>query len=964
MLHILIVSTPHYTGSFAPSFPTTTNKFEDPNRFGMPNTFLNNGKDIFWSSFYQNPAVSQPRYPSTAYFPQTSPSGLYNTLLQQQLQQQQRDNFMRTLTTPAKQEVRGPSVWGQIPIPAIPSNFMSPGGPQNNHQWRQYFRRLQQVNDAQNSWAAQAAAAVIKPKQMFSTDQIFSGSSIPKYQQQFQQQQQFQRQPTPPIEYTKTMLNPTDPIQVQRYYKQIYPGFSKLTEQEKQRRVTMARYLLTPLKILRKDMQMADLRHMINANRSLDSLTKYYKKKPAILYDISNTIHQSSIDNARLLPTSLVKTPDKTYAPRLGVSGNLHLDPAKLLKNIKPKTDTEKTGGIKQHEFVPRLDDAGNLHLDRAKKIFYKSAHPMPISRTRALQIALQRAHASTNKRVNPRVLNKMMQQSAPNSRLNPASNMQTPLNEANPFNDQMTLTGLPVIRQKPSQTNVQRKIATNIPQQNSFLPVMTSDKKVNEIFTAPALIRGKPGHVMNTNPHLTPPQADFPIIRLLMPTSHDYNVNNKNKGNAATPGLYESLNSLFKPSSPITLQTENTGVPLLRTKISPLEKQQLTVNNQLTGVPLIRAKPKVKAGSNLYNDDEPSLGYPRPQITQHPTLSQLAIKTEPPLQNIDPVHGNTALKIKTLRNEKTGNGDPDLNILLNLLNQQKPAEEYTRLLKDALLGGNQGNTKSKVENNAAATKTSPETPMAFRIFDKTKSAHPSTLMGTEKGVLKHHTPTTISLAERKKTAVQLSLVEDFLRTKISDSVGKRPSFMKGAHDTPTVESEQFQSTPLAPQAEHISTPFIEQPGAVELSNFFKEKELESHEIEKVDKPIYKRRKPQQPNNIHNTHTEFLLKTISPDPLPWDKRAKVTFKLSKKSDIPGKPQRVLGMYGSLKKKKKKKKKKKRMSEEEVEFDSSLIKNYTPEYHNSTNRNSKSKKLKTKRKTTNKKLVAKHSKSRS
>ena len=129
--------------------------------------------------------------------------------------------------------------------------------------------------------------------------------------------------------------------------------------------------------------------------------------------------------------------------------------------------------------------------------------------------------------------------------------------------------------------------------------------------------------------------------------------------------------------------------------------------------------------------------------------------------------------------------------------------------------------------------------------------------------------------AEKKKTAKQLSLVEDFLKTKISDA-NKRPSIKL------STESPQMD--------------YVQQPGEAELSNFFKEKELESHEIEKVDKPIFKTR----PTHLQ---TEFLLKTISPDPIPWDKRAKVTFKLSKKSDIPGKPQRVIGMYGSLKKKK-------------------------------------------------------------
>ena len=53
---------------------------------------------------------------------------------------------------------------------------------------------------------------------------------------------------------------------------------------------------------------------------------------------------------------------------------------------------------------------------------------------------------------------------------------------------------------------------------------------------------------------------------------------------------------------------------------------------------------------------------------------------------------------------------------------------------------------------------------------------------------------------------------------------------------------------------------------------------------------------------------EFVLKAISHTAEPWDKRAKVTFKLSKKSDIPDKPLDVVGIFGSLRKKKKRRKK--------------------------------------------------------
>ena len=803
---------------------------------------------------------------------------------------------MRTITT-QRPEVRGPSVWGQIPLPISTGNYMTSRINQNNQLWSQYFQKLQQMNNLQTNWIA--------PKPMYSQDQTAST----EYQQQVVQQ---------PTNYQR-MLNPTDPRQVQKYYEMKYPGFKQLSESEKQRRVTMGRYLLTPLKNLRPNMGMVDLRHMINANKSLDSLSKYFKKKPAVLHDISKTIQQSSFENLPIL-----KSFDKTYAPRLDDNGNLHLDPSintnlnKLVAFNTLNKDPLKQEHLKMHnkeEFVPRLDDAGNLHLDRAKKIFYTSAHPITISRARALQIAMQRAHASTNKRINPIVLNKMVQTSSPSSQLNPKTlsyQYMFPTNQNAILNQEST--GMPILRQK-SITNKPKAI------KNTFLP--------DSIFTGPAIIRGKPEHSVNTF-KLAPLTRDktpsLPIVRLLLPIEQKVRkVFNDKAERAETKSLYQSLNSLFskanientgipllrKPSLTVVPETEITGVPMLRSKTNnALPRQpvlntmlarqpvlntglarQPMVNNQLTGIPMIRAKPK---------EDEPPSNYPTPFIpvngfgrgTGGGRKSTLAITTEPPLHNIERVHGNTALKIKTLREQSSSEQDR----LTNFLKQQNPVDKYKHLLENAL-----GNIKSNIKDNVEIS-LKPK----LQTFDKTKAAPktPPTMKTVEQGALE----TPMSEAEKKKTAKELSLVEDFLRTKISD-VNKRPSFKLSTDSPHMVDFTQNNE---------------QQPGEAELSNFFKEKELESHEIEKVDKPIFKTR----PSHLH---TEFLLKTISPDPIPWDKRAKVTFKLSKKSDIPGKPQRVIGMFGSLKKKKKKKKKK-RMSEDDIEFALSLTKRNTLKVH--------------------------------
>ena len=857
----------------------------------MPSTFTNNGNDI---SFYQSPT----RFPAAAFSTQqqvdyTPPA--YNPFQQQQ---NIRFNLMRTRQQQQqqKQEVRGPTVWGQYPVPIF-RNYISSRTEQNNELWRQYFLRLQQINNLQNDYTT---------KQMYSPD-----PALTEYQQ-------FVRQPT---NYQK-LLSPTDPRQIQKYYESKYPGFTQLSESEKQRRVTMGRYLLTPLKNLRSNMGMADLRHMINANKSFDSLYKYFKKKPAVLHDISKTIQQSNFESLDVPPAANLKS----YAPRLDDNGNLHLDPSHNAVQNKPAIIIKKEASSKQkspstskqEEFLPRLDDAGNLHLDRAKKIFYTSAHPVEISRERALQIAMQRAHASTNKRINPRVLNKLVQSTSSSSPLNFQSPYQYMLatNQNKLINRQST--GLPLIRQKSKGSL--KPMAPDI-KTNGF-PIF-KENFVGSFFTAPAIIRNKPEHIVDPQ-KLAPMTKNnmpvLPIIRLLLPTKETTNkaINKNNNENYETKSLYESLNSLFsKPSSRIIPEIQNTGIPMLRTKPSTVLASQPKLNNKLTGVPMIRAKAKVK-------EDEPPSDYPKPLIRQtsggrdmgvgwlNTGKSKLAIATEPPLHNIEPVHGNTALKINTLRKQSISSINDQEN-LLSFLQHQTHSDKYTQLLQNAL-----SEVKSNINNEQQMHASK------FRIFDKTKADKtPPTFIMAGQGVVQP----LKSEKERKNTAKQLSLVEDFLKTKFSD-VNDRPTFKK-----PSIESHQTQMVDFAQNEQ--------QPGVAELSNFFKEKEMESHEIEKVDKPIFKTRR-KIPSASH-LHTEFLLKTISPDPLPWDKRAKVTFKLSKKSDIPGKPQRVVGMYGSLKKKKKKRKKKKRMSEEDVEFALPLTKRNTLKVHNSKIKKSKNSK---------------------
>ena len=182
----------------------------------MPRKFTNNGNDIFWSSFYQqNPT----RYPIAAFFPQQlQPQEMYNPF------QQQRNNRFDYVRT-QQPEVRGPSVWGQIPLPMSTGNYMTPRINQNNQLWSQYFQKLQQINNLQTSWVA--------PKLMYSPGQM-------EYQQQVIQ---------PLANNYQKMLNPTDPRQVQKYYEKKYPGFTQLSESEKQRRVTMGRYLLSLIHI-------------------------------------------------------------------------------------------------------------------------------------------------------------------------------------------------------------------------------------------------------------------------------------------------------------------------------------------------------------------------------------------------------------------------------------------------------------------------------------------------------------------------------------------------------------------------------------------------------------------------------------------------------------------------------------------------------------------------------------------
>ena len=68
--------------------------------------------------------------------------------------------------------------------------------------------------------------------------------------------------------------------------------------------------------------------------------------------------------------------------------------------------------------------------------------------------------------------------------------------------------------------------------------------------------------------------------------------------------------------------------------------------------------------------------------------------------------------------------------------------------------------------------------------------------------------------------------------------------------------------------------------------------------IFKKSEEIFPNRSEKQKDHLN----DFLLKTISQDPHPWDKRAKVTFKFAKKSSIPNKPRELLGVHGTLRKK--------------------------------------------------------------
>ena len=59
--------------------------------------------------------------------------------------------------------------------------------------------------------------------------------------------------------------------------------------------------------------------------------------------------------------------------------------------------------------------------------------------------------------------------------------------------------------------------------------------------------------------------------------------------------------------------------------------------------------------------------------------------------------------------------------------------------------------------------------------------------------------------------------------------------------------------------------------------------------IFKKSKEIFPNRSEKQKDHLN----DFLLKTISQDPHPWDKRAKVTFKFAKKSSIPKQTSRII-----------------------------------------------------------------------
>ena len=151
-------------------------------------------------------------------------------------------------------------------------------------------------------------------------------------------------------------------------------------------------------------------------------------------------------------------------------------------------------------------------------------------------------------------------------------------------------------------------------------------------------------------------------------------------------------------------------------------------------------------------------------------------------------------------------------------------------------------------------------------------------------------------LDENKQPSV-LNMFEDALKNKQKHFLDKVE--LKGVHNKKNIVSNEEINSENKTTNENPPQ-FISDADANKLMN---EKEPNKREtnvssIFKKSEEIFPNRSEKQKDHLN----DFLLKTISQDPHPWDKRAKVTFKFAKKSSIPNKPRELLGVYGTLRKK--------------------------------------------------------------
>ena len=171
-------------------------------------------------------------------------------------------------------------------------------------------------------------------------------------------------------------------------------------------------------------------------------------------------------------------------------------------------------------------------------------------------------------------------------------------------------------------------------------------------------------------------------------------------------------------------------------------------------------------------------------------------------------------------------------------------------------------------------------------------------------------------LDENKQPNI-LNMFEDALKNKQKQVLDKVES--KGAHNKKNIaineeiNSENKSSNDNPPQ-------FISDAEANRLMNEQEPNKRETNvsSIFKKSKEIFPNKSEKQKEHLN----DFLLKTISQDPHPWDKRAKVTFKFAKKSSIPNKPRKLLGVYGTLRKKRGGPKRKRKRSQE-IDFNFSF-----------------------------------------